>query len=38
MTEVTVHSKVCNMEFELDFELCSCDLVMINNHEKTFVL
>lgn len=34
MIEVTAHSKVYNMEFELDFELCSCDLVMINNHSS----
>ena len=29
MTEAIVHSKVCNKEFELNFEFCFCDLVMI---------
>lgn len=38
MTEVNAHSKVYNMELELDFELCSCVLVMINNRKQSFVL
>ena len=29
MTEAIVHSKVYNKEFELNFEFCFCDLVMI---------
>ena len=29
MTEAIVHSKVYNTEFELNFEFCFCDLVMI---------
>ena len=29
MTEAIVHSKVCNKEFELNFEFFFCDLVMI---------
>lgn len=36
MTEAIAHGKVYNMELELDFKLCSCDLVMINNCKRSF--
>lgn len=36
MTEAIVHSKVSNKEFELNFEFCSCDLVMIKTTRGLF--
>ena len=36
MTEAIVHSKVFNKEFELNFEFCFCDLVMIKTTRGLF--
>ena len=38
MTEAIAHSRVCNKEFELNFEFCYCDLVMIKTTRGLFVL